>query len=280
MISLLELLSASIDLCRIAAVRIREILKSGELEIHQKGVNDPVTLADFEAQIIIESGLRKVWPNLKVIGEEDVNGRARCDIHPSTTLLADRVLKQESFLLEDLIVYVDPIDATREFTLGNREAPMTLIGVVLKSTPIAGVIFQPLLENNNLFWGIVGYGVEGLPTRKQEEEKGLTLTITKSKSPQLHDFVQKMQPLAVMRLGGCGYKALQVLLGNADLFVTTGTKRWDSCAPEALLRALGGCVTDLKGQPIDYSPSQGVDNHGAVFTRKGVNHHKILSYLN
>eukprot|EP01126_Amoeba_proteus_P029209 TRINITY_DN2879_c0_g1_i6.p1 TRINITY_DN2879_c0_g1~~TRINITY_DN2879_c0_g1_i6.p1 ORF type:complete len:173 (+),score=9.99 TRINITY_DN2879_c0_g1_i6:213-731(+) len=43
-------------------------------------------------------------------------------------LITPLVLKQESFLLEDLIVYVDPIDATREFTLGNREAPMTLIG--------------------------------------------------------------------------------------------------------------------------------------------------------
>ena len=30
--------------------------------------------------------------------------------------------------LSDVTVYVDPIDATKEFTLGNVESPLTLIG--------------------------------------------------------------------------------------------------------------------------------------------------------
>lgn len=47
---------------------------------------------------------------------------------------------------------------------------------------------------------------------------------------------------------GAGYKALCVILGLVDVYVFTedSTYRWDSCAPHALLRSLGGGMADLK----------------------------------
>ena len=43
--------------------------------------------------------------------------------------------------------------------------------------------------------------------------------------------------------------------GTADayVFATPGTKKWDTCAPEAILTALGGCMTDILNEQIDYS---------------------------
>ena len=32
----------------------------------------------------------------------------------------------------------------------------------------------------------------------------------------------------------------------------TGCKKWDSCAPEAILHALGGKLTDIKGDLYKY----------------------------
>ncbi len=36
-------------------------------------------------------------------------------------------------------------------------------------------------------------------------------------------------------------------------FLHSGCKRWDTCAPEAILHALGGKLTDIKGDFYDYN---------------------------
>ncbi len=42
--------------------------------------------------------------------------------------------------------------------------------------------------------------------------------------------------------------------GDADTYIypKNGTKRWDTCAPEAILRALGGGLTDCFGRDYSY----------------------------
>jgi len=49
------------------------------------------------------------------------------------------------------------------------------------------------------------------------------------------------QPLQVLHVGGAGHKALLVLDGDADAYVfpQDGTKRWDTCAVDAILHAAG-----------------------------------------
>ena len=48
-----------------------------------------------------------------------------------------------------------------------------------------------------------------------------------------------------------------VLKGEADalVYVKTGNCRWDSCAGEAIVRAMGGIFTNQFGQHIDYDPT-------------------------
>lgn len=50
---------------------------------------------------------------------------------------------------------------------------------------------------------------------------------------------------------GAGYKILCVILGLADVYVLSegSTFKWDSCAPHALLRALGGGMVELGTHP-------------------------------
>ena len=50
-----------------------------------------------------------------------------------------------------------------------------------------------------------------------------------------------------------GYKTLQVIKGNADAYVhVTRIKKWDICAGNAILKAVGGKQTTLHGTDIDY----------------------------
>ena len=54
--------------------------------------------------------------------------------------------------------------------------------------------------------------------------------------------------------GGAGFKTIEVIRGKADVYAhVTLIKKWDICAGEALLNAVGGQMKTLKNTAIDYS---------------------------
>ena len=61
---------------------------------------------------------------------------------------------------------------------------------------------------------------------------------------------------------------LLVLEGGAHayVFASPGCKKWDICAPEAVLTAAGGKLTDLHGNPYLYHSdvSMGMGGEGGV----------------
>ena len=50
----------------------------------------------------------------------------------------------------------------------------------------------------------------------------------------------------------------------------TGVKLWDTCGPEAILRAAGGRFTDLDGAPIDYARGSLRLENGLVATNEAL----------
>lgn len=53
---------------------------------------------------------------------------------------------------------------------------------------------------------------------------------------------------------GSGYKSLQVAMGRADLYLhTTPIKKWDTCAGNALISAMGGAMTSQSGGRLNYN---------------------------
>ena len=110
---------------------------------------------------------------------------------------------------------------------------------------------------------------------------GLVIITTRSHSSQMNlDAIQAMNPTEITRAGGSGYKSLCVLLGEADAYVyaSKGTKRWDTCAPDAILRAAGGNMTDILGQPIQYEFNMDYMNYtGLIATME--NHQSLLGKI-
>ena len=51
---------------------------------------------------------------------------------------------------------------------------------------------------------------------------------------------------------------------HAYVFASIHCKKWDTCAPEAILHALGGNLTDLHGKPIPYHANVVHKNTGGV----------------
>jgi len=281
-ISLKELISVSIDLAITAGKSVREIARGGDLQISQKGHDDPVTIADIVAEKLIKGGLIKAFPGIRIIGEEGTSPDTNVEF-PSKVRDEVSSLPVLNYPLDEITVYIDPIDATKEFTLGNLESPLTLIGIAHKSEALAGVMYQPLFGDGHLYWGIVGVGVFGVTKKPRDNLSEFVVTTTKSHASEINDdTIRKISPQKVIRVGGCGYKTLLVIDGTADAYVyaTSGTKKWDTCAPEALLKAAGGCLTDLRGFAIDYSPKEDVQNPDGILAAKTAElHSRMLTLL-
>ena len=67
-------------------------------------------------------------------------------------------------------------------------------------------------------------------------------------------FADAMGNAEMVRNGSVGFKASQLLFGNADIYVhKTGLKEWDTCAPEAIARAAGFTVCRFSGEDHRYN---------------------------
>lgn len=54
-----------------------------------------------------------------------------------------------------------------------------------------------------------------------------------------------------------GYKTLSLLQNTSDVYLHYGKiKKWDICAPNAILNNLGGKLVSRKGERIDYSDAE------------------------
>lgn len=81
----LQLLASSIKIAGHAGKIIRNVMEKGELGIVEKGIDDPQTEADRSSQRLIVASLTKLFPKVKIIGEE---GQSDLNV-PSEWLITD-----------------------------------------------------------------------------------------------------------------------------------------------------------------------------------------------
>jgi len=57
--------------------------------------------------------------------------------------------------------------------------------------------------------------------------------------------------------GGCGRKIVLLVKGEVDMmaYVGSATSKWDSCAGESIVKAMGGYFTTPHGNQISYDPN-------------------------
>lgn len=274
---LARLVAAAVNVSQKSARILREVKKSGELNIKEKEANDYVTRADFLSQLNIIKSLEKMFPKLRFHGEE---GDLKEEYTDLETTINEDVLKHanklpdiyDSLKEEELLVWVDPLDGTKEFTQGPEVAKevTVLIGVAYNGKPIAGVVNQPFYENDSIvgrvFWGIVGLGAFDLktgrlPTPQPSADKNRIVTTRSHIDPLIKRDIESIPNSALIHAGGAGYKFITVLEGTSDCYFypKDGLKRWDTCGPEALLRSMGGKMTDIFGNEYSYNHDSDAD---------------------
>ncbi|KAL2746460.1 inositol polyphosphate 1-phosphatase [Vespula maculifrons] len=203
--------------------------------------------------------------------------------------------------IEDLGIWIDPIDATGEYVhpavddKGLR-CVTVLIGVYLKSTglPVLGIVNKPFCElrtdqlwNGSCYWGYLEtdtgkcYSSIVKDFVYDTDETSKTIFIGRSEDEDLKSKLRKAG-FILIEIAGAGNKILNVALGMAAAYVLSknSTYKWDTCAPQAILRSLGGGIvdyqkflesTDLDDLDLKYSTtSANAANNGGLIAYRNV----------
>jgi len=224
-----------------AGDKIMEIYDADDFEVKLKSDESPVTEADEAADAIISAGLRKAFPEVTLVTEEQVESHG---------------LTAKNFLI------VDPLDGTKEFI--NRRGDFTVnIAYVEDGVPVRGVVYAP--AKGRLFYTKPsGESVEELGSFDKEAIGSITpmsvstpnndaLMIVASKSHRdqaTEDYINKYN-VKDSKSAGSSLKFCLVATGEADIYPRVGrTMEWDTAAGHAVLHGSGGHVVRFD----DHSP--------------------------
>jgi 3'(2'), 5'-bisphosphate nucleotidase len=251
-----EAARAVLAVARDAAAVIARIYEH-PFEVDYKGKNDPVTTADRQANALICKALAAQFPGMPIVAEES---------DPATYAGYHRA---------KAAWFVDPLDGTRDFVKRNGEF-VVMIGLAEEGRATLGVIVLPVS-------GRAFVGGDGVPAVMMDATGAETpihvsrvtaladaeLVVSRSRrQDSLDTAAERLGVRKVTPCGSAGLKAVRVACGEADAYVQPAPagKLWDACAPEAIVVAAGGRVSDARGHSLDYRSEQIVLDRGFLAT--------------
>ncbi|XP_068251539.1 3'(2'),5'-bisphosphate nucleotidase 1 isoform X2 [Nyctibius grandis] len=214
------------------------------------------------------ASLARKFPKVTIIGEEElptdeVTEELIEDGHCEEILKKTCPAQYAGIKEEELVIWVDPLDGTKEYTEGLLDHVTVLIGIAYGGKAIAGVINQPYYNYEagadavlgRTIWGVLGIGAFGFQLTEAPAGKHIIVTTRSHSSTLVNDCISALNPDSVIRVGGAGNKIIQLIEGKASayVFASPGCKKWDTCAPEAILHAVGGKITDMHGNSFQYN---------------------------
>jgi len=165
MISLAELLSACVDVASRAGCEIIRLRNEHLSDLHvqlKTGPKDPVTLCDVAAERLIKGCVSRQFPGITIIGEENAVASAPDSEPPlNVNAASTQCAALPTVPLNEVVLWVDPLDGTLEFVENRLEFVSILLGIAWKGTPVAGVVHQPFIGRTT--FGGLGCGVFGCP---------------------------------------------------------------------------------------------------------------------
>ncbi len=214
----------------------------------------PVTEADLEVDAYLRRTLTQARPDYGWLSEESVDDRNR---------LEHRTL-----------FIVDPIDGTVAFLEGRAHFTVCA-AVVQDGAPVAGVVYNPLLDH--LYKAKTGAGAfcNDAPIRVSDccampgcAILGDRAMLTAPPWPQMR----------VETRNSVAYRVALTADGSFDATLSLSAKRdWDLAAADIILREAGGRITDREDQSLVYNRPEAVQP--TMLAAGPRLHAEILSHL-
>ena len=234
---------------------------------------DPVTSADLEVNDLIIKRINKNYKEVdwKIISEENVK------------IGIDDVLD----INPKWIWVLDPLDGTKDFIQGTANYAMHL-ALNYKKKPCLGLVLIPerdelwITDSKNT-WYEKKNGLKGkasLPKSKPLSE--MTIVTSKNhRNASLRNLINNIGFSKVNVMGSIGCKITSILRGECDIYICyslpgkSSPKDWDFAAPEAILRAAGGAVTNIDNEELRYG-SKNYNQGGIIIASSNKKTHKDL----
>lgn len=258
--ALQELTAFAVHTVQLAGTAILEHFRHSPA-IHNKAQAgfDPVTAADRGAEEIIRREIQRAFPDHGICGEE---GGKLAGTSPYTW-------------------YIDPIDGTRAFILGQLHWG-TLLGCHDGERALLGVMHQPYVGETYVGSSLGAQlrragTVHTLRTHQRTHLDQAILCATdptQFEEPQLDRAFRRLaQRCRAVRWGGDCYTPCLLAAGHIDLVVESKLKPWDIQPLLPIVTAAGGIVTDWSGGPAGSSES-------VVFAANAALHAQAIAALN
>ena len=226
-----------------------------------KNINqdDPVTLADIKVNELIIKRINETYKNITwdILSEENVKN--------SSEIFNSK---------KDWIWVFDPLDGTKDFIQRSGNYAMHL-ALNFKQKPYIGIV---LIPDKNQLWITDGKNTwcekrDGskydsiLFHNKNLQE--MTLVTSKNHGNEiLRNLIQKINFRKVEIMGSIGCKIASIVSGESDIYICLSLpgkscpKDWDFAAPESILKAAGGAITNLDNEELSYG--------GKSFEQRGI----------
>ena len=186
---------------------------------------------------------------------------------------------------------LDPLDGTKDFIQGTGDYAMHL-ALNYEKNPYIGIV---LIPEKNVLWISNGKNLwcerrdgtivnTNMAERKNLED--MILVTSKNHSNEtLSNLIKKIQFKKVKIMGSIGCKIASIIRGESDIYISlslpgqSSPKDWDFAAPEAILRAAGGAITNLENKNLSYNNKDFRQGGIIVASNNKQNHGRICSQI-
>ena len=230
---------------------------------------DPVTLADLKVNEMIIKRINEKYKNINwdILSEENVK-------------ISSEIFNVKS----DWIWVLDPLDGTKDFIQGTGNYAMHL-ALNFKKKPYIGFVLIP--EKNQLWitdgektWCEKRDGSKYKPiVLKSKNLQEMTLVTSKNHGNEiLQNLIAKINFNKVEIMGSIGCKLASIVRGDSDIYIClslpekSSPKDWDFAAPESILKAAGGAITNLDNEELTYGQSS-FEHGGIIVATNNKNNH-------
>ncbi len=234
---------------------------------------DPVTEADLKVnqQIIKRFNEKYKNKNWDILSEENAKfSKNNCDLNL------------------DFLWILDPLDGTRDFLQGTLNYAMHL-GLCFKQKSFLGVVLIPgrnelWIANGKEIWGERRNGTFLKPNlSKNRLLSQMTVVTSKNhRNDTLENLINKIPFKKRAIMGSVGCKIASILRGESDIYISislpgqSAPKDWDFAAPEAILRAAGGAITNLDNEELTYISNPRNEQKGIIIASNNKQNHGYI----
>ena len=252
-----------------------KILKDSDYKsniLKNQNEDDPVTIADLKVNELIIQRINEKYKdiNWEILSEENVKKDS-----------------ENPIIIADWMWVLDPLDGTKDFIQGTNNYAMHL-ALNFRQKPYIGIVLIPekdelWIADGEKVWCEQKNGSKIKPklSKNSKLEDMLLVTSKNHKNQTLKNLIQKINFNKVITMGSIGCKIASIVRGESDIYIclslpgNSSPKDWDFAAPEAILKAAGGAITNLDNQEISYGNTDYMQGGIIVASNNRANHERI-----